>query len=51
MYLAMSTVLAVYAFLQIRGVCEAFPREPFIALPAAEVEAMRVKLIQGGFLP
>ena len=50
MYLAKSTVVAVYALLQIRGVCEAFPREPFIPLPAAEIEAMRAKLIQGGFL-
>jgi len=30
MYLAKSTVVAVYALLKIRGVCEAYPREPFI---------------------
>jgi len=51
MYLAKSTVVAVYALLKIRGVCEAFPREPFIPLPPAEVEAMRVQLVKGGFLP
>lgn len=50
MYLAKSTVVAVYALLQIRGVCEAFPREPFIPLPAAEVEAMRAALARAGFL-
>jgi dihydrodipicolinate synthase/N-acetylneuraminate lyase len=50
MYMAKSTVVAVYALLQIRGVCEAYPREPFIALPAAEVAAMRDALVKGGFL-
>jgi dihydrodipicolinate synthase/N-acetylneuraminate lyase len=50
MYMANSTVVAVYALLQIRGVCEAYPREPFIALPAAEVAAMRDALVKGGFL-
>jgi dihydrodipicolinate synthase/N-acetylneuraminate lyase len=50
MYLAKSTVVAVYSLLQIRGVCDAYPREPFIALPAAEIAAMRDALVKGGFL-
>jgi len=50
MYLAKSTVVAVYALLQIRGVCEAFPREPFIPLPEREVAAMREMLVKRGFV-
>lgn len=50
MYLAKSTVVAVYALLKIRGVCEAYPREPFIALGDREVAEMREKLLAAGFL-
>jgi dihydrodipicolinate synthase/N-acetylneuraminate lyase len=50
MYMAKSTVVAVYALLQIRGVCEAYPREPFIALSDCELAAMREKLAAAGFL-
>jgi dihydrodipicolinate synthase/N-acetylneuraminate lyase len=50
MYLARSTVVAVYAMLKIRGVCEAYPREPFIPLGDREVAAMREALVKSGFL-
>jgi dihydrodipicolinate synthase/N-acetylneuraminate lyase len=50
MYLAKSTVVAVYALLKIRGVCEAYPREPFIPLPDAEVAHMEGGLVKAGFL-
>jgi dihydrodipicolinate synthase/N-acetylneuraminate lyase len=50
MYVAKSTVVAVYALLKIRGVCEAYPREPFVALGDREVAAMREQLLQAGFL-
>jgi dihydrodipicolinate synthase/N-acetylneuraminate lyase len=50
MYLAKSTVVAVYALLKIRGVCEAFPREPFVALGDREVAEMRQQLLKAGFL-
>jgi dihydrodipicolinate synthase/N-acetylneuraminate lyase len=50
MYLAKSTVVAVYALLKIRGVCEAYPREPFIPLPDAEVAHMKAELVKAGFL-
>jgi dihydrodipicolinate synthase/N-acetylneuraminate lyase len=50
MYLAKSTVVAVYAMLKIRGVCEAYPREPFIPLGDREVTAMREALVKSGFL-
>jgi dihydrodipicolinate synthase/N-acetylneuraminate lyase len=51
LYMAKSTVVAVYALLHIRGVCDAYPREPFIALPPAEIAALRDALVKGGFLP
>jgi dihydrodipicolinate synthase/N-acetylneuraminate lyase len=50
MYLAKSTVVAVYALLKIRGVCEAYPREPFVALGDREVAEMREQLRKAGFL-
>ncbi len=50
MYMAKSTVVAVYALLKIRGVCEAYPREPFIPLSDAEVERMKNELVKAGFL-
>ena len=50
MYLAKSTVVAVYALLKIRGVCEAYPREPFVALGDREVVEMREQLLKAGFL-
>ncbi len=51
MYMAKSTVVAVYALLQIRGVCDAYPREPFIPLSPVEIAVMRDALVKGGFLP
>ena len=50
MYMAKSTVVAVYALLKIRGVCDASPREPFIALSDRELALMREKLLAAGFL-
>jgi len=50
MYLAKSTVVAVYALLKIRGVCEAYPREPFIALGDRDVAEMGEQLRKAGFL-
>jgi len=50
MYLAKSTVVAVYALLKIRGVCDAYPREPFVALGDREVAEMRDQLLKAGFL-
>jgi dihydrodipicolinate synthase/N-acetylneuraminate lyase len=50
MYMAKSTVVAVYALLKIRGVCEAYPREPFIALSEKETAAMRQQLVKAGFI-
>ena len=50
MYLAKSTVVAVYALLKIRGVCEAYPREPFVALGDREVAEMREQLLKAEFL-
>jgi len=51
MYLAKSTVVAVYALLKIRGICEAYPREPFIPLGDAEMAAMRERLVEFGVIP
>ncbi|HTU00894.1 MAG TPA: dihydrodipicolinate synthase family protein [Candidatus Sulfotelmatobacter sp.] len=50
MYLAKSTVVAVYALLKLRGVCDAYPREPFIPLGDKELGAMREELQAKGFL-
>ena len=50
MYLAKSTVVAVYELLKIRGVCEAYPREPFVALGDREVAEMGEQLLKAGFL-
>jgi dihydrodipicolinate synthase/N-acetylneuraminate lyase len=50
MYLAKSTVVAVYALLKIRKVCEAYPREPFIPLADAEIAVLRDQLVQAGFI-
>ncbi len=50
MYLAKSTVVAVYALLKIRGICEAYPREPFIPLSDGEVARMRTELLKTGVL-
>ncbi len=50
MYLAKSTVVAVYALLKIRKVCEAYPREPFIPLSDQECDRMKAELAAGGFL-
>jgi len=41
MYLAKSTQLAVYAFLEIKGIIKAYPRGPFI--PASETEVNNIK--------
>ena len=50
MYLAKSTVVAVYALLKIRGVCDAYPREPFIAISEKETAAMRQQLVRASFV-
>jgi dihydrodipicolinate synthase/N-acetylneuraminate lyase len=50
MYLAKSTVVAVYALLKIRGVCDAYPREPFIPLSEKETATMRQQLLAAGFI-
>jgi dihydrodipicolinate synthase/N-acetylneuraminate lyase len=44
MYLASSTIVAVYALLRIRKVCDAYPREPFITLSSEELDLMVNKL-------
>jgi len=49
MYLAKSTVVAVYALLKIRGICDAWPREPFIPLSDRETARLRDALIEAGF--
>lgn len=50
MYLARSTVVAVYAMLKIRGVCDAYPREPFTILSENETNLMKKKLEKMGIL-
>jgi dihydrodipicolinate synthase/N-acetylneuraminate lyase len=44
MYEAGSTMVAVFAMLEIRGICRSFPRPPFLPLEPPAVEAMRQKL-------
>lgn len=50
MYLAKSTVVAVYSFLKIRNVCEAYPREPFLPLGDTELAKMTSELKELGAL-
>ncbi len=50
MYLAKSTVVAVYAMLDLRGVCTVYPREPFVPLPADEKAILRAELEKTGLL-
>lgn len=44
MYLFRSTVVAIYNMLRIRGVCEAYPREPFTELTRDEYSLLQTKL-------
>lgn len=46
MYLAKSTMLAVYAMLEIRGVIKAYPRAPFIAATEEEKKNIRDALCE-----
>lgn len=41
MYIAKSTQLAIYAMLEIRGICKCYPRSPF--LPATEEEKAQIR--------
>lgn len=50
MYLAKSTVVAVYAMLELRGICKIYPREPFISLSDKEKGLIRVELEKAGLL-
>ena len=50
MYLAQSTQLAIYAMARIRGIVDAFPREPFLAASKEEVSAIRQSLESAGVL-
>lgn len=50
MYLAKSTVVAVYSFLNIRNVCEAYPREPFHPLTDKELSMLKAELERLGAL-
>jgi dihydrodipicolinate synthase/N-acetylneuraminate lyase len=44
MYLAKSTIVAVYAMLELRGICKVYPRAPFLPLPEKEKELLRKEL-------
>jgi len=50
MYLARSTQLAVYAFLEIRGIIKAFPRAPFIPASKEEVKSIKLSLEEMGMI-
>jgi len=50
MYLAKSTVVAVYAMLDLRGICTVYPREPFVPLPDDEKAILRAELEKAGLL-
>ncbi len=50
MYLARSTVVAVYAMLDLRGICKVYPREPFVPLTDDEKKLIRAELERAGFL-
>ncbi|MBA7534528.1 N-acetylneuraminate lyase [subsurface metagenome] len=50
MYLAKSTIVAVYTMLKIRGICDSFPREPFTTLSKNETNLMRKELKRIGIL-
>jgi len=44
MYLTKSTVVAVYNMLKIRGICRAFPRQPFTQLSQREIDELEGRL-------
>jgi len=50
MYLAKSTQLAVYAFLEIRGIIKAYPRAPFIQPTEEEINNIRHSLKDMGII-
>lgn len=50
MYLAGSTQLAIYAFLELRGIMRAYPRKPFNASTLEQKEDIRKKLKEIGVL-
>lgn len=50
MYLAKSTQLAVYAFLEIRGIIKAYPRAPFIPPTEEEINNIRNSLLEMGII-
>lgn len=50
MYLTESTVVAVYNMLAIRGVCKAFPREPFTKLSEKEINNLESNLKELGVI-
>lgn len=50
MYLAKSTMLAVYAMLEIRGVIKAYPRAPFIAATEEEKKNIKEALLEIGMI-
>jgi len=50
MYLAKSTQLAVYAFLEIRGIIKAYPRAPFIQPTEEEIKNIRHSLKDMGII-
>lgn len=50
MYLAKSTQLAVYAFLEIRDIVKAYPRAPFIPASREEVNNIKISLQKMGMI-
>ena len=50
MYLAKSTQLAVYAFLEIKGIIKAYPRAPFIPASEAEINNIKEALVEMGMI-
>lgn len=50
MYLAGSTQLAVYAMLELRGICKAYPRAPFKSAKEEEKQSIKKELQKLGML-
>ena len=50
MYFAKSTQLAVYAFLEIRGIIKAYPRAPFIPATQEEKDRIKAALLEMGVI-
>jgi len=50
MYLAQSTQLAVYAMTEIRGICKAYPRSPFVPATPKEKNSIKRELHAIGIL-